>query len=661
LIDLYIQAGSLVYFPTPSPTLLTYYCNRPILVLSKSRFLSNIKKKGCTMNYSGYTGKLLSVDLTNRTIVATELSDALAEKYIGGGGAAAKLVADSVHNWRDPLATGNPLVFMTGPLSGSIIPWSGKHCVAGLSPLTGVWGESYTGGTFARQLKRAGYDGISITGKSDHLVYLHIADGRVSIEDAGEFAGMDTFTLSEQLQNRYEARMSVAAIGKAGENQVRFACVLHDGLAARAAGRCGFGALMGSKNLKAIAVNGSRPVRLAAQDRLHKTIKKYMPEIINDPAHRLKKAQHIYGYFIDNGRNAVNNWRDNRLEGFKEAVFNDLEGHVFHSSAYHCAGCVTSCVESFTGPQGRLLHWESLAPLGSQCGMTDMPLVQQAYTLCNHHGIDCISAGGVIAFAMECFEEGLLTVQDTDGIELRFGNGRALLAMLEKICAREGFGAVLAEGVREAARRIGRGAERFAIETKGLEIPAHDPRANAFFALSYATGNRGGCHLEGVDFALAQQPPEIQQKLQFAVEGTAERVAAGQDAVSLINSLIICGYSGDASAQCNSPDDYKGIPPQKLAEWFSLGTGMDRDFASLLHTGEVIYNLKHLINLKCGYDPASDSLHERFTTLKRTGSPFADHTPRVRELVNNYYRVRGWLPDARIGTEKLAALGLEEL
>jgi aldehyde:ferredoxin oxidoreductase len=290
-----------------------------------------------------------------------------------------------------------------------------------------------------------------------------------------------------------------------------------------------------------------------------------------------------------------------------------------------------------------------------------MALVQKAFTLCNRHGIDCISAGAVIAFAMECFEEGLLSVRDTDGIELRFGNGPGMLTMLEKICSSEGFGSVLAGGVREAARQMGKGAERFAIETKGLEIPAHDPRANAFFALSYATSNRGGCHLDGVDFALAQQPLEVQEKMLFAVEGTAERVAAGQHAVALINSLIMCGYSGDASAQSKSHHDFKGIPPQEIIKWFSLATGMDRDFASLMHAGEVIYNLKHLINLKCGYDPASDSLHERFTSLKREGSPFAHYTPEIKELVEDYYRVRGWLPDGRLCAEKLEALGLHEL
>jgi aldehyde:ferredoxin oxidoreductase len=355
---------------------------------------------------------------------------------------------------QDPLDKSNPLVFMTGPLTGTIVPWSGRHCVAAISPLTGLWGEAYSGGTFARELKRAGFDGIVITGKAERLVYLKVTDTEISIEDGTELTGVDTYEIEAILRKRCGEKTKVAAIGNAGEQLVKFACVMNDGPAGRAAARCGLGAVMGSKNLKAIAIAGSGEVQLANRERLVQAINSVMPKLNNDPEHRLQKAQSIYALFIDNGRNSVRNWRDGELEGYKDAVLKETEKHIYEGKSYHCAGCRTSCVESHIGTKGRLLHWEAFAPLGSQCGLTDMSHVQRAFDICNRHGVDSISAGGVISFAMECFEEGLITLKDTDDIDLRFGNSEAMIAMLEKICKREGFGAVLAEGVKGAARPI---------------------------------------------------------------------------------------------------------------------------------------------------------------------------------------------------------------
>ena len=205
---------------------------------------------------------------------------------------------------------------------------------------------------------------------------------------------------------------------------------------------------------------------------------------------------------------------------------------------------------------------------------------------------------------MECFEEGLITPNDTDNIELKFGNGSAMLAMLEKICEREGFGAVLAEGTRRAAQQIGKGAEQYALEIKGLEVPAHDPRAHNFLALSYATANRGACHCEAGEPRLESESLENPKKFQFAVEGMAEKVVRGQNYVGIINSLILCGFSNDGTAQSNSPDDFLGLGAMETVAWFNLATGMDRDFNSLMLSGEKIYNLKHMINLNRGYHPS---------------------------------------------------------
>lgn len=612
------------------------------------------------MKYKGYTGKILKVDLTERKSETISISEKLAENYIGGVGAAAKIIAEMITPDMDPLNERNPLVFMTGPLTGTIIPWSGRHCVATISPLTGIWGEAYAGGTWGRELKKAGFDGIVITGKADQFVYLKVNNENVTIEEASTLKGKDTFETESIIRKTFNEKAKVAAIGQAGENLVKFAAVLHDGPAARTAARCGVGTVMGSKNLKAIAVAGTQDVEVAEKEKLQQSIKKVMPQLINDPEHRLKKATRIYSLFVDSGRNSVHNWRDGELKGFKESVLKETERHIKEAKPYFCAGCRTGCVESTIGTEGRLLHWEAFGPLGSQCGITNMECVQRAFDLCNRHGVDSISAGGVISFAMECFEEGLITEKDTDGIPLTFGNGHAMLTMLEKVCKREGFGSILAEGVKKAASAIGRDAERFAIEVKGLEVPAHDPRSHNFLALAYATANRGACHTDAGEPRLESEAQENPERFTFAVEGMAEKVARGQNYVGIINSLILCGFSNDGTAQYNSPMDFPGLSAKEVIEWFNLATGMERDFASLMLAGERIFNLKHLINLTRGLDPISDTLHERFITLRRQPGPLADHLPPMKEMVSEYYRIRGWEADGKIKLKKLEELGLKE-
>lgn len=613
------------------------------------------------MKYKGYTGKILKVDLTARKIESIPLSEKLAEDYIGGVGLAAKVISEMLRPEMEPLGESNPLVFMTGPLTGTIIPWSGRHCVATISPLTGIWGEAYAGGTWGKELKKAGFDGIVITGKADQSVYLKIIDQKVAIEDAAAFKGKDTCETEALLRKYCDGNVKVAAIGAAGENLVRFAAVIHDGPAARTAGRCGVGAVMGSKNLKAIAVKGSGNVDVAEKERLIQSIKDTMPRLVKDPEHRLKKASTVFSMFIDDGRHGVNNWRDGELKGFKEAFLKEVEKHAREGKPYLCAGCRTGCVESYVSSGQRQTVWEVVAPLGSQCGITDMKYVQKAYEVCNRHGIDSISAGGVISFAMECFEEGIITEKDTDGIRLTFGSGDAMIAMLEKVCKREGFGSVLAEGTRRAAQQMGAGAEKFAIEVKGLEVPAHDPRAHNFLALAYATENRGAIHTGAADPKIEGFDLIDLADVRFATEGTAETVARGQDYAGILNSLVLCAFSHAGYAQNYSTSGFPGITAKEVTQWFNLATGIEKDFKSLMLSGEKMFNLRRLINLSLGLDPASDTLHERLITVKRKQGPAAEHLPPIREMVEDYYRVRGWGDGGKIEAEKLEALGLVEL
>lgn len=613
------------------------------------------------MKFKGFMGKIIKVNLTEQSVESVPLSEKLAEDYIGGGGIAAKIISDMLLPESDPLGENNPLVFMTGPLTGTIIPWSGRHCVASISPLTGIWGESYAGGSWGKELKKAGFDGIVITGRADRLVYLKVIDQSVTIEDAVALKGKDTYETDALLRKRCDEKAKVAAIGSAGENLVRFASIIHEGPAARTAARCGVGAVMGSKNLKAIVVKGRGNIELADKERLVQSINTAMPKLVTDTEHRLKKASAVFSMFIKDGRPGINNWRDGELKGFKEALLKEMAVHVRETKPYLCAGCRTGCVESNVSDGVRQTVWEVIAPLGSQCGITDMQSVRKAYDICNRHGIDSITAGGVISFAMECFEAGLITRKDTDGIRLTFGNVAAMLKMLEKICRKEGFGAILAQGTREAARLIGPPAEKYAMEVKGLEVPAHDPRSHNFFALTYATENRGAHHISVLNPRQEGSDLIDLEPLRFVAEGTAAIVVRRQDYSNLLNSLVMCMFCEIAFAQYYTPTEFQGLTAKEITEWFNLATGLDKDFKSLLHAGEKMFNLKRLINLKLGLEASSDNLPERFTNVKRKQGAAAEHLPQINEMIKDYYYHRGWEAGGKIKAEKLRELGLEEL
>ena len=613
------------------------------------------------MEIKGYIGKILKVNLSDQMVEASPLSKELAEDYIGGGGIAAKIISDRLLPEMDPLHKSNPLVFMTGPLTGTIIPWSGRHCVASISPLTNIWGESYAGGSWGKELKKAGFDGILITGKADRPVYLKIIDQKVTIEDATPLKGKDTYETDVLLRKDCGEKAKVAAIGSAGENLVRYASIIHEGPAARTAARCGVGAVMGSKNLKAIVVKGQGTIEVAEREKLALSIKNALPDLVTSPEHRLKKAIAVFSMFIEDGRPGINNWRDGELKGFKESLLKEIETHVREAKPYLCAGCRTGCVESNIRSGQRQLVWEVIAPLGSQCGITDMKCVEEAYHICNRHGIDSITAGGVISFAMECFEEGIIKENDTDGIQLTFGNGNAMLAMLEKICKKEGFGAVLAEGTRKAASMIGTAAQKYALEVKGLEVPAHDPRSHNFFALTYATDNRGAHHISVLNPRYEGSDLIDLEPFRFVAEGTAKIVVRRQNYSNLLNSLLLCMFCEIAFAQYYTPTEFQGLTAKEITEWFNLATGLDRDFNSLLHSGEKMFNLKHLINLRRGFDPASDTLPDRFTSTKRKQGAPSEHLPQIKEMVKDYYHQRGWEASGKIKEEKLTELGLREL
>ena len=611
------------------------------------------------MNYKGYTGKLLCVDLSNNKLSAEDINPNDTELFIGGSGIGANILSKKTDSKTDPLSPENPLIFMTGPLTGTPVPWSGRHAVVSLSPLTGIWGESYCGGTWGSELKRAGFDGIIIKGKSAKPVYIWINNGRADIRDSSHLWGKDTFETEQLIKKETDEKGSVTCIGQAGENLVKIACVMADGKAGRAAARCGFGAVMGAKNLKAIAVRGEKKPGIYDEENLRESIKKRLPKFTHDKEHMLSKVRYVFNGFADDGRHGINNWRDGELDGFKKRLIEEVESHVKNGMPYLCRHCYTGCVESNIIGDKRSTLWEVLAPLGSQCGIADMHAINKIYEMCNRYGIDCISAGGTISFAMEAFEEGIITKKDADGLDLHFGGAESVLELLKKIAMKKGIGEVLAGGARSAAEYFGGKAPELAIHGKGLEVPAHEPRSHNFLALAYATDNRGACHCSASNPRTSQEDFVDLMKIRFDIKGTGKMVARRQNYTSMLNSLVLCIFSQAGYAQYYTPKDFPGISANDVTEWFKYVTGREIGMEEFLQTGEKIFNLKHLINLNRGITSKDDTLSKRLLEEKRGGSsPASENLPPLKPMLEEYYLSRGWDKDGKPEKEKLEELGL---
>ena len=423
----------------------------------------------------GYNGKILRVNLTDGTVKTESIDEAFCRKYIGGAGFVSYFLLKEVASGVDPLGPDNRLVFATGPLTGIPLPGSGRHCVGAKSALTGGIAKSEVGEFWGAELKSAGFDAVIVQGKASQPVYLWIKDGKAEIKDATHLWGQNTKETEEAIKKELnEKRARTAMIGPGGENLVKFSCLMHG--AKDAAGRGGLGAIMGSKNLKAVAVRGSQSASMAKPEDVKK-LRKWMLENMDKVANftDFGTGANMNG-FEEMGNLPTRNFRDGAFpevekinaQTIKETIRIGMEG---------CYACPVKCKKVvelkdpyeidpvYGGPE-----YETLGALGSNCGIDDLNAVSRASALCNAYAIDTISTGGAIAFAMECYENGLITKEDTDGIELTFGNSEAMLQMVDKIARREGIGDLLAEGSARAAEKIGKGAEAFSIQVKKLEL-----------------------------------------------------------------------------------------------------------------------------------------------------------------------------------------------
>ena len=588
---------------------------------------------------NGYAGKILRVDLSRRLLSEEELDLGLMKSLIGGGGYAINILLNEVLPTCNPYHPDNRLVFMTGPLTGTV-PSGTKTTASTRSPLTLILGETTFGGFWGSELKLAGYDGVIVQGKAEKPVYLWISNYETEIRDASHLYGMGTYDTCRAIKLG-DGKVRVICIGPSGERLVRIAALITDD--ERVGGRTGVGAVMGSKNLKAIAVRGRRRVDIADEAKVRKLSKEFF-EII-------KNSTRAKGLTLDGtaggvepfealGNLPIKNWTKGTFEN-AEKISGTTITRTLLTRRTTCFACPISCGRQVKvkGPYafvGRGPEYETVAALGSLCLNDNLESIAKANKLCNQYGIDTISAGCVIAFAMECFEKGLITKRDTEGIDLSWGNYESILKITELICKREGFGATLGEGVRIATQKIGKGAEKCAMHVKGLEIPMHNPRVFKSMGLAYATSNRGACHLQGMPMMVERGIllPEFgfDHKLDgFSIKGKPYLTKVHQDLCTAIDALGICKFAVIGV-----------IPITFLARLYSTVTGWDVSHHDLLKLGERIWNLKRAFNVKMGISRKYDTLPKRFLEETVNEGLAKGQIVELEPMLNEYYKLRGW-------------------
>ncbi len=597
-----------------------------------------------------YKGRLLRVDLGTGQIKVEEIPEGLFRSYIGGRGLASKYLFDEMDPTVDPLAPDNKLIFATGPLTGTPAPSGGRYMVVTKGPLTGTIASSNSGGFFGPELKHAGYDLLVVEGKADRPVYLSIKDGDVQIKDASHLWGRTTHETTRQLLEEFgDPKARVACIGPAGEKLVRFACVIND--YNRAAGRTGVGAVMGSKNLKAVIVRGTGKVEPPEPERFRDVVREKVEALRKDavtgealPKLGTKVLDNIIN---ENGLYPTRNFQTGVFEGTSEISGEALveKGYLVKNAA--CYACPIACgrvTKLPNGLEGEGPEYETGWALGANCGVSDLIAIVEANYLCNELGLDTISTGATIAAAMELYERGYIPKEDLQkGPELRFGSAEAIVYYTRQIGYREGIGDKLGEGALRFCEAYGH--PEYAMVVKGQELPAYDPRGAQGHALEYATSNRGGCHVRG--YMISPEILGVPEKLEpQSLEGKANWVKVFQDLTAVIDSSGLCLFTSFA------------LGAKDYCDLINAATGFNYTEEEMMLCGERIWNLERLFNLRAGISPKDDTLPRRFLEEPMPEGPNKGAVVRLQELLPAYYQVRGWGVDGTIPEGKLKELGI---
>jgi aldehyde:ferredoxin oxidoreductase len=619
--------------------------------------------------FGSYAGQILRINLRTKSIRNEPLDRKIARTYLGSKGLSAYMLFNELEPGTNSLGQENRLVFMTGPLTGTTAPMSNRFSVSAKSPLTNSWCDSHCGGSWGPELKFAGYDGIIVEDRSPEPVYLNIVDDAVRILDAKFVWGSDTFSTDRVLKDKhFSDRMPrVACIGPAGERQALLAAVISE---ARAAGRGGMGAVMGSKNLKAMVVTGHKYKQkdfVAKPEALSKAVKSCYTKLSQNKNTAATKGGRLTLYGTANiveDINAAGGWPTGNFQtGMFEHV-SELKGETLAERLWiphdapgtrPCYNCPVLCAHVAIVREGKYAgtfdegpEYESIWALGPQCGVSDREAIARADYLCDYYGLDTISVGNCVGFLMECYERGLLTKEETGGIDLRFGNTDAMVTAVD--LAGQGLGKLgefASNGVKKAAERIAQGSEKFAIHSKGLELPAYEPRAAQGMGLNFAVGDRGACHLHAWTAGDEMlQPPNLDPKV---TEGKAKAVKSLVDDTNVVwDSTGVCRFLGWAL----SIDD--------MLEMVNAATGFGyKDSSELSSIGERINNLTRALNIRQGLSKKDDTLPYRLLKEPLPEGPCKGQVVRLEEMLTEYYKLSGWDTEGKPTKEKLTELGLD--
>ncbi|MFB0546938.1 MAG: aldehyde ferredoxin oxidoreductase family protein [Anaerolineae bacterium] len=613
-----------------------------------------------------FLDQILTIDLTQREIQISDFREELAKKYLGGRGLNSWQIFKHIAKGTEPLSPENHLVFSCGLLTGTGVPASSRLHVSARSPLTGLLGSSNVGGHFGAELRGAGFQGILIRGRSEKPVFLWIKGGEVEIRDAGRLWGQDAWRTQTSLKEMLnDSRVKIMAIGQGGENAVRYACIMTD--RGHSAGRTGMGAVMGAKNLKAIAVRGEKSRREWGHS-ARAVVRSYLDQIVNAPRYGIyaKYSNTVFVAWADQmGMLATRNYRQAQFEDVEKIDGRRIIDYV--TKPRSCYRCPVHCKADlkiergrFAGTEGDRPDIEPIVALGSKCGLSDVEAVLYLYNLCGQLGIDVISTGSALAFAMDLYERGIISKGETDGLELTWGNDEAMEAMIGKIARREGFGNVLAEGVRQASQIIGRGSEEFAYHSKGLELTAFDPRGAMGTALGYAVSTRGG------DFTSVYATPEFRwdperAKVEFGTERAADRFSI-EGKGRLVKRAMIVSAVLDSLGLCKVPilSIICDFDLKSEAELTSALTGWQMEADDLLTIGERILNVEKLFNLRHGGDKEGDKIPDKFTREVLSHGAARGKTVDIEPMVREFYATMGWDTSGNPTPEKLKELDLWE-
>lgn len=605
----------------------------------------------------GWNGKLLRVDLTSRTISVEDIDPRIAKDFIGGRGLAIRYLYDEMDSRVDPLSPENMMVFATGPLTATPVPTGNRYMVVTKSPLTGALTCSNSGGTFPTEMKRTGFDLIIFEGKAKEPVYLWINNDQVEIRSASHIWGKSTHVTEDIVLEETNPKAKVACIGPAGERQVKIASIMND--KHRAAARSGVGAVMGSKNLKAVAARGTQQVALAEPKKTRGLCRKVQTEVNRD----VKKGSSLREYGTAYVPVVTNEIGILPTRNFQTGVFDKVEGITGHVlterylvRAKPCFGCPIACgrmtrvEDPVYGGEGEGPEYETIAALGSACGVGNLAAITKANYLCNELGLDTISMGATISCAMELYEKGYLPEEDI-GMRLHFGDADAMIEMVKLTGEREGFGDLLAEGSYRLAAKYDH--PEYSITAKKLEFPGYDPRGSKGMGLLYATSNIGASHMAG-DLAYMEVFGVPKKLDPLVIEKKSWYIKHFEDIFAIIDATGLCVFLSIRYLL----DPTFEVMPTRLMELINYVTGVGYTMDSLLEAGDRIYNLERMFLVRAGFSRVDDTLPPRMLEEPMPEGPARGHVVELGEMLDEFYSLRGWDENGVPTQEKLDSLGL---